>query len=47
MLLGWGPRYRSIDSDVALFPAYNNERLGQRFFVRTTFALLAAAGAPP
>ena len=45
MLLGWGARYKSIEGDVSLFPNYNNERIGQRFLVRTTFAFLAAAGA--
>ena len=45
MLLGWGAKYKSIENDVSLFPTYNNESIGQRFFVRTTFALLAAAGA--
>jgi hypothetical protein len=45
MLLGWGDRYNKIDNDVSLFPEYNYERLGQRFFVRTAFAFLAAAGA--
>lgn len=45
MLLGWGDRYNKIDNDVTLFPEYNYDRLGQRFFVRTAFAFLAAAGA--
>lgn len=45
MLLGWGDRYNKINNDVTLFPEYNYERLGQRFFVRTAFAFLAAAGA--
>ena len=44
MLLGWGAKYKSIDGDVALFPEYNNESIGQRFFVRTTFAFLLAGG---
>ena len=45
MLLGWGDRYNKIDNDVTLFPEFNFERLGQRFFVRTAFAFFAAAGA--
>lgn len=42
MLLGWGSRYKTVDNDVALFPEFNFERLGQRFLVRTAFAFLAA-----
>jgi hypothetical protein len=45
MLLGWGDRYNKVNNDVALFPEYNYDRLGQRFFVRTAFAFLAATGA--
>ena len=37
--------YESAESNVALFPQYNSQGLGQRFFVRITFAFLAAAGA--
>lgn len=45
MLLGWGDRYSKVENSVSLFPEYNYDRLGQRFFARTAFAFLTAAGA--